>query len=144
MKYFVLVALGLIACGPEPTDSGPQTTTTTTTSDVGQEIEDGADEVASGSFTCGAAGLVCDAGQMCVGMGQGACVGPPPDANGACEPNCAPVFCGDSEKCLCNSYRCDAAPSGCTTCGCAAASPNLSFCACEDEGGELRLDCPGA
>ncbi len=111
--------------------------------DVEFDTATGTDDAAGGPFTCGAS-LSCQPNQACTSMGQGVCGGPAPDANGKCGPNCSAMQCGGGMHCLCTSFQCVDLPSGCHDCTCAKSLPNTSQCTCQDTGGSVRLDCPGA
>ncbi len=112
-----------------------------TAGDTAQPQDAAEDTVGGGTFACGAK-LTCQAGQACASRGQGVCGGPPPDANGQCEPDCFAMDCGGSTHCLCATYWCEDLPAGCASCDCAV--PPDASCVCSDTGGAVQFDCPGA
>lgn len=146
---FAIVSVLLFACD-SPSSGGAVDGEThpdlSDGSDIGEvgDSDEGTPDVGDG-FACGAGGLVCAPGSVCVGTGQGACMGPPPGADGQCEPNCEPYTCGGFEPvCLCAWFECDAPPDGCDSCTCLEGIQAYGSCLCEERDGELYLDCPGA
>ena len=101
------------------------------------------DAPASGPFACGSK-LTCEATQACVGTGQGVCGGPAPDASGNCGAGCSARQCGGGMHCLCTSYQCVDLPKACNDCTCAKTLANMSQCKCQDAGGAVKFDRPGA
>lgn len=133
------------ACDDDSPSSGNDVNDTATQTDTRDGDADTADTardtVELGDFGCGAL-LTCPTTSACASRGQGACIGPPPDAQGQCAPNCAPYECGGSEKCLCDTYWCEPLPADCHDCGCAP-KPDPS-CQCDDSDGQVHFSCVGA
>lgn len=110
--------------------------------DATPDALDGGDVSEPGPFACGSSGLTCEADKACQSMGQGACGGDPPDANGQCPADCYATECGGGVYCLCDFFECVDLPTGCGDCSCVG--QEYEFCICDDSDGSVRLNCPGA
>lgn len=147
LVWAVAVFLTAGGCETEPAGTGGDAAVTgdTKTAGDGAIAGDAAGGGGDAATTTGACGpdLTCQAPQACQILGQGACGGPAPAANGTCAPGCTATECGGGMHCLCDSYECIDLQAGCTGCDCKWTDWHTS-CACDDSTGVVVLDCPGA